>query len=96
MEEILVTMKVYEELLAKNETEKKDNTQKGRNIAEDIRNRCMETFGETSKRKSSEEDETPKKKRRTGSETVTYLREKAERDYKLKEQEMPIKQTEQS
>ena len=47
--------------------------------AEEIRLQAMESLGETKKRKEhSPDDETPKKFRRTNTDTLSYLRERSE------------------
>ena len=52
----------------------------------------MESLGETKKRKEhSPDNETPKKFRSTNTDTLSYLRERSEREYQLREQEMYIK-----
>ena len=67
--------------------------------AQEQRNRAMETYAETKARACSSnseiDDETPpRKSRKSGSDTLTYLREKADRDFKLKEEELRIKSEE--
>lgn len=61
----------------------------------DTRQRAMETVGASKKRQSDEEGESKvKKTRRTGSETVAWLREKAEKDFELKEKELEFQRQE--
>ena len=64
-----------------------------RKKAEEMRKRSMEKLGETMKRKADEdqgESCTPKK-RASGSETIVYLKEKAEKDFDLRKEELEIK-----
>ena len=56
----------------------------------------METYAETKARACSSNSEIdgetpPRKSRKSGSDTLIYLREKADRDFKLKEEELRIK-----
>ena len=64
--------------------------------AEEMRNSAMETFAESSKRKSldGEESFTPKRSRKSGSDTLVYLRTKAEHDFELKKEELELKKRE--
>ena len=55
----------------------------------------MEKFGETKKRIGDKEKEVnSKRKRSSGSETVTYLREKAEREISFRKDELEVKKRE--
>lgn len=58
----------------------------------------METFAETAKRKNLEEPATaksPKKRKRVGgNQTVTYLREKLEKETELRNKEIELRQAE--
>ena len=73
-------------------TDKKKSLEAEKQCAEEIRLQAMESLGETKKRKeNSPDDETPKRFRRTSSDTLSYLRERSEKEYELREQEMRIK-----
>ena len=61
--------------------------------AEEFRSQSLETFGETSKR-LGKDDEVPKKKRRSGSETLTFLQQKSKDDFALKKEELSLKKAE--
>lgn len=69
----------------------KEKVNEEKEVAMDIRKRAMETMGQTSKRKTSddlEDDEIEikgKKKRRSGSDTLSWLEKKAERDSEFRE-----------
>ena len=74
----------------------KQSQKEARSNADETRKRCLESFAETS-RKTTEtnNDDDRKKKKRTrqsGSETINYLRERAEKDLELKKEENNIKQ----
>ena len=78
---------------------KKQKEEKDKEAAEEQRKRAMETFVETKRRDSSsseiDEEVTPtRKSRKSGSDTLVYLREKADRDFELKQEELRIKSEE--
>ena len=75
--------------IKKNEEERK--------IAEDLRKTAMESMGETKKRsvESEEGDTSVKRKRRSGSDAVEYLRERAEKEIKIREEELVLKKQKQ-
>ena len=66
--------------------------------AEDMRLKSLETFSETRKRSlDQDDDESPKssgKRRSSGSETMAFLRMKAEKDSELRQQELKVKSDE--
>ena len=97
MEEILAKVREYEEINLKNDEDKKEKMDKEENIAKDVRKKCMETYSESLKRKKLlGEDESPRRKRSTGSETILYLKEKSEKEMKLREEDLELKRNEQS
>ena len=61
-------------------------------VAADMRKASMETFSQTKKRKG--EQEVKKSKRAAGSDTVAWLREKAELDAELNREELKIRKQE--
>ena len=65
----------------------KNETEKGK--AEEMRRRSMETFAETKSR--LDDDESPKTKKRRGSETIGFLMNKAEQDAEIKKEELKLK-----
>lgn len=95
LEEICACATEYERrLLEVNETDlsRKNEEQQ---TAEEVRKKSMETFAETAKRKSLEEPATAKKKKRVGgNQTVTYLREKMEKETELRNREIELRQAE--
>ena len=59
-----------------------------------MRKKSLETFSETKKRNDLVGDETPAKKRNTGSETFKLIREKNETDRQLIIKEMALRKQE--
>ena len=60
--------------------------------AEGIRTIAMENLSETRKRRSEEESpNSSKQKRNTGSETMVYLRTRAENDLQIRKEELELK-----
>ena len=56
-----------------------------------MRKLSMETFTQSRKRKGESPENSTKKKRPVGSDTISYLKEKAELDAELKREEMKIR-----
>ena len=56
----------------------------------------MERFGQSSKRSGDEGEGAKKKKRKSGSDVVEFLREKAKLDHSLKEEELQLRKDQQS
>ena len=73
--------------------EKKRKTEDELQKAQEIRNMSLETFGDTKKRKGDETDVKGNKRRRS-SDTMTYLAEKSEREFQLRQEELKIKERE--
>jgi len=73
------------------EGEKKDKMEGDRLKGEEMRRTAMETMGKTQKRKSEEEQSRAKKCRRSGSETVEFLKIKVEQDMDVKKQELDLR-----
>ena len=67
-----------------------------RKKAEEMRKLSMEKLGETLKRKGEEDGGATPRKRASGSETIVYLREKAERDFDLKKEETETRKRDQA
>ena len=63
--------------------------------AEEMRRTALEKIGKTQKRKSDEGQSKAKKWRRSGSETVEFLKLKAEQDMGVKKQEFQLRKHEQ-
>ena len=86
MEEVASTSQEIDEAVIK----EKEDTDKQK--AESMRKIAMEKLGETQKRavEEGEQENHTKKKRRSGNETISFLREKAESDKALREQELAL------
>ena len=75
---------------------KKEKEETDRQKAENMRKKAMEKLGETQKRSAEEGEQTgQRKKRRNGSETLLFLREKADRERVFKEEELAFRQRQQ-
>lgn len=88
----------YDKLAQENNGKIQENARK----AMDMRNRAIESLGETQARRNDENEpgaspnSTPLNKRRrsSGTETIAYLRDKAEADQHLKQQELDLRKQE--
>ena len=81
------------ELNITKENEKKANiANKQKATAEAVRKQSVERYSETRKREAEENGEPSScKKRRSGNDTVSYLREKSQVEFDLRKQELEIK-----
>ena len=72
--------------------EKSEKIESDRAKAEDARLKAMEKLSETRKRRSSSEgeDEKPKRQRRSGSDAMEFLAERAKINYELKQEELKM------
>ena len=84
LEQIIERFKESDTETSDTKAESKDND---RRKAEEMRKMSMEKLGETLKRRA-EEDGVPTRKRSSGSETIVYLKEKAEKDFDLRKEEL--------
>ncbi|XP_068677223.1 DNA ligase 1-like [Montipora foliosa] len=91
MEEVASTSQEIDEAVIK----EKEDTDKQK--AESIRKKAMKKLGETQKRavEEGEQENHMKKKRRSGNETISFLREKAESEKALREEELAIRRKQQ-
>ena len=96
LESVLERIKICEEEQNQNDKENNDKTAQDRKNAEDMRKKSMETFMETKARKKIEGDEAPpgKRRRSSGSDTIQYLRDKAEADRDVRLQELELQRNE--
>ena len=71
--------------------------EQNRKAAEDMRKTAMERMGETRKRSTESEggDISVKRKQRGGSDAVDYLRERAKKEIKIREEELALKKEKQ-
>ncbi|KAK2559050.1 hypothetical protein P5673_018688 [Acropora cervicornis] len=96
MEEIAEKFDASEKAAANQSEDKKDKSEKEKKQAEEMRNQALERIGETKKRKVDEADESRdqnslKSRRRQGNETIIYLKQKAEQDIKVIQEELQLK-----
>lgn len=74
--------------------EKKKKVEMEATKAAEMRRLSLETFKETQARNSEIGEPSRKKRRASGSDTMTYLKEKAEMDMKIKSEEMQLRKNE--
>ena len=91
--------KIIEDLIGKDaaidsDKDGKKKAEADKNVAEEIRIKAMERFRNTSKRGG--EEGAKKKKRRSGSDAVEFLREKAKLEHSLREEELQLRKDQQS
>ena len=94
LEEIIEIIKEFEKKHTTEDSNKKEKVEKDRKTAEEMRQESLETFAETKKRKASngEEEETEgakfKKNRRSGTDTLAYLKDKSDQELVVKKKEL--------
>ena len=95
LEEVL-SLKTDSEFLVQKATEVKvKQADEDIRSAQEIRRKSMERWSETKKHEcDSSPDETPKRKRNNGSDTVNFLREKSESEIELRKSEFELKREE--
>ena len=80
---------------------RKANLEKEKKQAEDMRAKALEKVGETRKRVavsddgSGEPEKKEKRARRSGRETIAYLKEKSEKEFQIRQEELQIRKEEQ-
>ena len=86
LEEILA---LEEEMVTQIHAQDKVSEEKGKAQAQEMRKKALERLGETQKRKADQGEEhvQQKKHRTSGSETIAYLRQRAEENMKIKVEE---------
>ena len=86
------SQKIHQEISEKQKKKTEEDAAK----AEEMRRKSLETFGETMKRKSIEQDENPStsKRRNTGSDTLKFLQEKTESEIAIRQQEIELRREE--
>ena len=96
LEEIIEKEKEFEKKHTTEDSDKKEKVEKDRKTAEEMRQESLETFAETKKRKASngEEEETEgakfKKNRRSGTDTLAYLKDKSDQELVVKKKELEM------
>ena len=99
LEEIIEKWESAEQEFQLDNQSKAKKLEKDKETAEEMRRMSMETLGASKKRKSDPDesgDEKRCKKRRGGSDTVQFLKEHSEMEFKLKREELEAKKSEQS
>ena len=71
--------------------EKKKKVEEDAAAALEMRKRSLETFGESTERNGKDK---AKRQRNSGSETIQYLQQKTEANYKLRQEELQMRQQE--
>ena len=73
--------------------EKQDKDLLDRQNAEEVRQKALESLGQTQKRHEGERDDCQikKKSRKSGTSTMLYLQNKEEREFDLRRKEMQLK-----
>ena len=76
--------------------EKQDKELLDRKNAEEVRQKLLESLGQTQKRHVEEKHDCQikKKPRKSGTETMVYMQNKAEREFDLRKEEMQLKRQE--
>ena len=85
-----ISARIEEYVKTYNDTKEKE--QQGKALGEEVRQKALETFAETNKRKQNngECSKTPKRQRSTGSETVHFLKQKMETEIEIREKELQL------
>lgn len=92
MTDIIARFKEREAEDQEPDSEKREKVEEETAKAVEMRKASMETFFQSKKRKGEKEQK--KCKRSTGTETVAYLREKAELDASLRREELQLRKAE--
>lgn len=98
LEDIIERWEAAEQELQLISQSKAKKSEKDKETAEEMRRISMESLGSTKKRKSDADDSEVKKgkKRRSGNDTVQFLREHTEIEFQFKREELEAKKSEQS
>ena len=92
MEELCEKFDASERDLQTVSDEKRAKLEQQRRQAEDIRSKALETMGETKKRKIEEDNQEKRgRSRRSGGDTIAYLKEKSQQDMVIRQQELQMK-----
>lgn len=91
LEEITLQIEEFERQIAENGNKAKD-AERDKLQGEEIRQKAMETQGQTAKRKCDSPENEPRKTkpRSSGNDAVCYLREKHDADVELREKELEV------
>ena len=97
LDEIIEDLIGKEDAAIDSNKEGKKKAEADKKAAEEIRIKAMERFGNTRKRGGEDGEEgAKKKKRRSGSDAVEFLREKAKLEHSLREEELQLRKDQQS
>ena len=97
LEEIIDKEKEFEKQCSSEDSDKKEKAEKDRKNGKQMHQEPLETFAQTKKRKllNSGKDDigTPKvgKNRRSGADTLEYLKEKSDKETEVKKEELQMK-----
>lgn len=97
LEAIIEKEKEFEKQYSSEDSDKKEKAEKDRKNGDEMRQESLEIFAQTKKRKLSNSDEndieTPevRKNRRSGTDTLAYLKEKSDKEIEVKKEELQIK-----
>ena len=97
LEQALEDICTLEESLPAEVTDSKKAQAEGNKLkAEEIRQKTVESFGQTKARMAYDEahEEPKKKKRRGGNDSIEFLREKSEQELEVRKQELQVKEKE--
>ena len=89
IQDIMGKAEAAEEGITQKAAENKNSRDKDRMTAEDVRKRSMERLSETQEREKIENET---KKRRSNPDTLEFLREKAEKEFEMKGEELELKE----
>ena len=90
MEEIVGRAGDAEKEQKAGQDERKEKEDRERKVAEEVRAQALERVGQTRKRQGVEAKEDKPVKRRSGGETIEYLKERSQQQMKLREEELKI------
>ena len=97
LDEIIEYLIGKEDHAIDSDKEGKKKAETDKKAAEEIWIKAMEQFGNTSKRGGEDGEEgAKKKKRRSGSDAIEFLREKAKLEHSLREEELQLRKDQQS
>lgn len=94
MEDIIEQFKVRDTVDQQQDADKNEKAIAETAQAVEMRKSSMETFAQTQKRKALPSEDVKKSKKPVGSDTLAYLKVKAEIDAELKREELKIRKTE--
>lgn len=90
MEEIVGRAGDAEKEQKAGQDERKEKEDRERKVAEEVRAQALERVGQTRKRQGVEAKEDKPVKRRSGGETIEYLKERSQQQMRLREEELKI------